>query len=152
MYRDAERKKQVAARIREAWEASGYTEEYVADAMGITISGFQKQKQTGGISRENLEVLAGLAKVDVEWITTGRGKGPTPDVMGSLNGDEPAGELQDQLARIEDKLDALLDIALSDETDPALEAARAVVAKAWRLARERSAQPPAVLQRRPAKH
>lgn len=86
MYRDAERREGVARRIRELWEESGYTEEHVADTLGISISGFQKQKQSGGIRREHAEKLAELFGTTYEYIATGRTeKGDTPDPF-AVNG------------------------------------------------------------------
>lgn len=107
MLKDRERREHVAARIRQLWEESGRTEPEIAEEIGLSLRGYQKAKQTGGISREKLEKLAEFHDVTPEWILTGREKGQTPDPFATMNGSVPQ-ELQVQLDRIEESQKEIL--------------------------------------------
>ncbi len=101
---DQERKQAIGRRMRTLRTRSPYTQEQVADILGITVRGYQKAEQTGMVKHERLERLAELYDVDVDAFYE-------PVVMNT----------DDRLERIEEKLDALLSalgVDLESETDP----------------------------------
>lgn len=87
-----------AARIKQLREESPYTQEAIADLVGVKIRSYQKWEEGGGIEWDNLEKLADIHKVSVQWIHRGEEKA-TPDVLGNLSSVPP--ELAAQLDRIE---------------------------------------------------
>lgn len=62
---DQDSKRSVGQRLRDLREHSPYTQEAVADAIHVSLRGYQKMEQTGGISFANLQKLANLFKVDI---------------------------------------------------------------------------------------
>lgn len=94
---DQEQKHRIGERLRTLRERSPYTQEAVADHIGVTIRAYQKQEQTGGVKYENLEKLADLFGVTVSYFYEER----------------PALSRDAQLDRIERKLNALLALGIT---------------------------------------
>lgn len=84
-------KRRVGERLRSLRERSPYTQEGVADEIGVGLRAYQKMEQTGGVKFDNLQKLATLFKVEVAHFYD----------------DDNAGG-QSQLDRIEAKLDQLI--------------------------------------------
>jgi transcriptional regulator with XRE-family HTH domain len=123
---DDERKRRVGARLRDLRQHSPYTQEAIAEHIGVTLRAYQKMEQTGGMSYPNRVKLADLFKVDIGVLY-----------------DEPATEvitLDDRLARLEHAVSRLenieqqlnhvlanqqvaLDLLRAAQDDPAVHAA-----------------------------
>ena len=97
---DADRKKRIAARLKELRELSPYTQENIAAKLNLSLRGYQKIEKTGGTSFPNYELLAAIHGVPVESLWQ------DPDEVRS-NGPS----LEERLAGLEAKLDELLAIA-----------------------------------------
>lgn len=96
---DQQQKLAIGARIKDLRERSPYTQEALADRLGVSLRGYQRMEETGGIKYANVEKLAHVHEVDVDYILRGTlEKAPAPDLSRS-----------DQLAEIERKLDDILD-------------------------------------------
>lgn len=90
-------RRQVGARIRQLREAKGLTQDQLGDIVGVrekTVSRWENGRHTGYIS--NVRALAEALDVDVQAIT-----GTPPPPLG-------LGDPDDQLERIEAKLDAII--------------------------------------------
>lgn len=109
---DEKQRLERAARIRQLREESPYTQEAVAERVGVKLRSYQKWEEGGGIEWEHLEALADLHRVDVQWIHRGRERGPAPELFKNPQLDR----IEERLKRIEAALAA--DSALQ-ESDPA---------------------------------
>lgn len=87
MLRDQVRRRELAARMRTLREESPYTQEAIADKIGLKLRSYQKAEQTGGISYEKLQALAGVHEVDFDWLLKGSEKGPAPDLLATMEGE-----------------------------------------------------------------
>jgi transcriptional regulator with XRE-family HTH domain len=92
MARDAQRREELAARIKELRGLR--TQQSIADRVGVTMRAYQAWEAGGGITWENIEALAKVFGVSEDYLLSG-------EVGDRLR----AGT---QLERIEAKLDALL--------------------------------------------
>jgi hypothetical protein len=105
----------------------------IADHVGVQERSALDWQKTGGIGYENAKKLAELfpeVTLDYLW------RGEAPDLMSTLNGSAPD-DLQAQLTRIEDKLDAVLtylDAAATERHEESSEAAATQAAKRSRRA------------------
>jgi transcriptional regulator with XRE-family HTH domain len=97
---DSERKRQIGDRLKELREGSPYTQEAIADRLGITVRAYQKQEATGGVSYDNIEKLAELHGVEADWIL--KGDTETPDLLGGS--DEAIIQRIDDLAATVERL------------------------------------------------
>lgn len=64
---ETRRKEAIGRRLRELRVRSPYTQEKVAELIDVSLRGYQKMEQSGGIKYENLEQLAELFHVDVDY-------------------------------------------------------------------------------------
>ena len=103
---EKERKLQIAERIRELRQNSPYTQEAIAERLGVTVRAYQKQEKTGGVSYENVEKLAGLHGVETDWILRGD-KPATPDLLGANHDGSQLDRMEKQLNDVAEQLDAL---------------------------------------------
>jgi transcriptional regulator with XRE-family HTH domain len=85
-------------RIKELRESRHLTQEATAEALGVTLRGYQEWEAGGGIKWDNVKKVARLYKVDAEFVMNGP-KPETPDLLGAKAG---------QLDRVEMKLDDAL--------------------------------------------
>lgn len=116
MARAAEQQLAVGERLRELRGAK--TQPAIADAVGVTLRAYQHWEAGGGISWDNLQGLAEHFGVTENYILYGTNEGP--------------GHRQEQLDRIEEKLDDLLGFfaAALNTTRLVTEESRAVTAAA----------------------
>jgi transcriptional regulator with XRE-family HTH domain len=131
---DAERKREIGARIKELRELSGYTQPHLAEQLGYTsVRGYQKAEATGGMEHERYEKLAELFGVDLDYLLRG-----TDVTDRGATVDEQALQLLQEIAAgqaaLTARLDALLrhlepQLELESEDDPEV-AARAAEAAA----------------------
>lgn len=98
---------QRAERIKQLREESPYTQEALSDKLGITVRAYQAWEEGGGIKWENLENLAEIHSVDIQWIHRGQERGPTPDPFASA--DLYKAVDVERAIRMEAMLNALLD-------------------------------------------
>lgn len=82
---------EIAERIRQLRERSPFTQPEVAEKLEIGLRAYQKLEERGTTKWERCEELARIYEVDPGWIWDGREKGPTPDVIGTLNGSDAKG-------------------------------------------------------------
>lgn len=131
MLRDQQRRLELAERMKSLREESPYTQQAIADQIGLQLRSYQKAEQTGGISYDRLQKLAALHGVDFDWLLKGESRGATPDLLGSDSQNGIAGRLE----RIEVALNALLDFARRVDPEGAAEALEtAQMAEATRIA------------------
>lgn len=66
----------LAERIRRARRIAGFSQQALADKLGVTRSAVSNWESDSGVSpaTERLAVLAGTLHVSFEWIATGRGE------------------------------------------------------------------------------
>jgi transcriptional regulator with XRE-family HTH domain len=64
---ETSRKESIGRRLRELRMRSPYTQEKVAELIDVSLRGYQKMEQSGGIRYQNLEQLADLFSVDVDY-------------------------------------------------------------------------------------
>jgi transcriptional regulator with XRE-family HTH domain len=98
------RRRAIAARIREARERSRWTQPQIAEHLGIGLRAYQKVEQQGTSDYERCQELAeflDVPGVDADYLWEGRPE--TPDLMGALSNPD------ERLARIEQKLDQVLE-------------------------------------------
>lgn len=74
----------------------------IADEVGVSERAAFEWKKSGGIDYENAKKLAAVFGVDVAYIWSGAETGRTPDLMAANHNNDS------QLARIEERLDAIL--------------------------------------------
>lgn len=75
-------KLRIGQRIADARERSRWTQENIADHLGLTVRGYQKVEEKGTTSYERCEVLAAFLDVPGVtplWLYEGRGAGPGGD-------------------------------------------------------------------------
>jgi len=93
---------EIGQRIRELREASPYTNESIAEHVGVGVRAVANWiSGTTGITYANAKKVAELFEVDIRWLWDGVERPKDNDLMGALSG-------ADQLSRIERKLDSLL--------------------------------------------
>lgn len=97
-------------RIKELRLARHLTQPAVAEAIGVTLRGYQKYEAGGGIKWDNAKALAKFFRVDPDYLMSGP-KTETPDL--SRNG-QPS-----QLDRIEAKLDHVIALLVDGDQQPA---------------------------------
>lgn len=106
MLRDQQRRLELAARMKELRVESPYTQEAVADKIGLKLRSYQKAEKTGGISYEKLRKLAKLHNVEFDWLLRGEHDAPPwgrpVEAPGSFvgNGHQPADRLTEVLERL----------------------------------------------------
>lgn len=98
------------ARKKAIGERSRWTQENIADHLGITLRGYQKVEQKGTSSYERCEVLADFLDVDgvtAEWLWEGRGRGPGVELQSPLDAfsEQPEGsELAEEVRQTNSEL------------------------------------------------
>ena len=65
-------KKALGERMKSAREAKGFTQEHVADLLGITKERYTKQEQRGALPAYLMERFAVVTGADPLWLLTGR--------------------------------------------------------------------------------
>lgn len=104
---DDQRKREIGARIRELRVDSPYTQQAVADRVGVTLRALQKWEQGRGITYENVERVANVFDVDVDYVLKGVAK-PAPNLIGGMNPEPNRLNVIEQLLReILSRLDVL---------------------------------------------
>lgn len=121
-------KQLIAQRIKRLRQQSPYTQEGIADRLHISLRGYQKWEETGGVRFANLEALAALHGVDVSYFYEGEEVRPNS-----------------QLDRIESLLSEILD-RLGPVSAPT--ATRAAPAEPEPLPNRQARQPGASTTRR----
>jgi hypothetical protein len=98
----------------------------MAEAVGVTLRAAQAWEAGGGIDDDHLPLLIEFLETDADYLLRGRTeRGETPDPFASPNGSGPS-EVQEQLAELAAKVDALLVLAgLDPNGDLAEQAAQA---------------------------
>lgn len=117
------RKLAIGARIANARERSRWTQENIADHLGISTRGYQKVEERGTTSFERCEQLADFLDVEgvtAEWLWEARGPGPGGESpLDALSAPVSGAELEDRLQWIESALEALLsDRGLEHDAPP----------------------------------
>lgn len=95
---EAQHRHEIGQRIKDLRNGSPQSNRSIADYVGVGERAVAQWIAGGGIAWENAKKVAELFDVDVQWIWTGREKGPTPEVLEALSGDS------ERLARIEEEL------------------------------------------------
>jgi transcriptional regulator with XRE-family HTH domain len=113
---DAKQRAERAQRIKQLREESPYTQAAIADRVGVTPRAYQRWEEGGGIEWEHLERLAEIHDAEVLWIHRGEGRGPTPDLVEELSGDDRFSRLEEQLAELRADV-AELGVELARGTD-----------------------------------
>jgi len=93
-----------AGRIKKLREESPFTQEAVADRVGVKLRTYQKWEEGGGITWVHLESLASLHDVEVQWIHRGEQRTSDPVELREL-----LDRVLDEQANLLAKLDAVLD-------------------------------------------
>ena len=115
---ETQHKLEIAARVRELRSRSPFTQANIADKLGITLRAYQAMEAKGTTKWERCEELAKIYDTTPEFIWDGTDKKPTPDLLGSLDGN-----VSDRLDRIEEKLDEVLEwIATGESVEDAVDA------------------------------
>lgn len=100
---DQQQVTEISTRVRGLKESSRETNRSIADYCGVTersVAGWLSPTVPKPMTYDNAEKLSELFEVDVDWLWRGREKGPSPDVLGALNG-----EAEKRLALIEEALE-----------------------------------------------
>lgn len=97
-------RREMGSRIRGLRERSPYTQQAMADKVGVGLRMWQRIEERGITDWSRVQEIAEIHDVDPHWIWDGDERYETPDVMGRLDGSSG------QLARMEGKLDQLLDL------------------------------------------
>jgi transcriptional regulator with XRE-family HTH domain len=97
-------RREMGARIRELRERSPYKQQHMADKLSVGLRMYQRIEQWGTTEWERVQQIAEIHGSDPHWIWDGEENGSTPDVIERLDGSSG------QLARMEGKLDQLLDL------------------------------------------
>ncbi len=97
-------RREMGGRIRELRERSPYKQQHMADKLNVGLRMYQRIEQRGTTEWERVQQIAEIHGSDPHWVWDGEEKGPVPDVIGRLDGSSG------QLARMEGKLDQLLDL------------------------------------------
>ena len=94
-------------RIKELREARHLTQEAMADALGVTLRGYQEWEAGGGIKWDNVKKLAAFHSVEADYVMNGP-KTDTPDLMapGDSQRLDQIDERIDRLAELIEKLAA----------------------------------------------
>ena len=95
------------ARIKELREQLHLTQPAVAEMIPVSLRAYQAWEAGGGIAWENVKLLAKKLDADPDYILNGP-KPETPDLLGVA-----------QMDRLEDKLDAVIDMLLAERQDDA---------------------------------
>lgn len=126
---DAQRKAEIAARIKQLRVDSPYTQDKIAGLVGLGVRGYQKWEEAGSISHENAEKLAEIhaewtnGLVTVEYIM---GKSDTMKALEALNAATQFDAIEARLERIETALSGLVGVdynALGQEIVSIIQAA-----------------------------
>jgi transcriptional regulator with XRE-family HTH domain len=91
---------EISQRMRQLRDDSSETNRSIADAVEVgerTVAGWLSPEKPTGISYKNAKKVADLFGVDIDWLWRGAERGPTPDPFAPSD-----------LARVESKLDALI--------------------------------------------
>ena len=88
-------------RIKELRESRHLTQEAMADALGVTLRGYQEWEAGGGIKWDNVKKLAKFHTVDADYLMNGP-RADTPDPFGQ-NG-------SDRLDRMDERIDRLAEL------------------------------------------
>lgn len=111
---EEQHKTEIAARLRQLRDDSEETNRSIADYCGVgerTVAGWLSPSHPAGLSYKNAKKVAELFEADVDWIWRGRGKGETPDVMGTLASEAIAADLNELRDGLADALELLADVA-----------------------------------------
>ena len=88
-------RKAIAHRIRELREGSAYTQQDLADRLGITLWAYQRIERSGTNRWRQVVELADVHEIDPEWIWGGEGK------------DRPGHDSSDMFREIFERLDRI---------------------------------------------
>ena len=97
---EADQKRQIGDRVRELRENSRYTNETLAQAVGVSARAVGKWIEGKGISRDSAEKVAEVFDVDPDWLWSGRER-VAPDLMGALSGPASGPELARQIQELQ---------------------------------------------------
>lgn len=125
------RKLAIGRRIADARERSRWTQENIADHLGLSTRGYQKVEERGTTSFERCEKLADFFDVEgvtAAWLWEARGQGPALSPLDALG--PPAGHLDRIEAKLDDALDLLRRLAGDDLAETTAQAATAALAEA----------------------
>lgn len=136
---DQAHKLEVAERIRLLRERSPYSQQVIADRLDIKLRSYQRIEEQGIESWERLEELAEIHNsyarleewpdvpepVTAHWLYSG-------ELAPKRNGADPLAQMQEQLHRLEAKLDALLPGAAVGAVAEAAEVERGAATRSGR--------------------